>query len=146
MTAQKAAKHPYLAHKLIVGAIGVTLSIVLHEAFHVWMHWGEIVSVRFFQGLSIAEVIVMEHKDYDVDGEEVAAYLITILVIMLTVIAIYRIHDSTDARSVRQLLYPAERGNPGWKARELQKLAELVDLVPLKSSHVSGIPAAKLKK
>lgn len=122
-------QRPYLAHQIIIGVIGLIMSVVLHEAFHIWMHWGEIVNIRLFTGFSIAEIIVIEREGYDVLGEEIAAYLITILVIMSTVMIIYKISDATDTHTVRQLLFPGKEF-AGMKKSEFLRLAAKADIAP----------------
>jgi hypothetical protein len=119
----------YLPHNIIIGAIGLIMSIVLHEAFHIWMHWGEIVSIRLFTGFSIAEVVVIEREGHDVLGEEMAAYLITILVIMATIMIIYKLSDAHDTHTVKQLLFPGKEF-AGMKRTEFLRLAASADIAP----------------
>lgn len=127
---KKTRSDQYIWHKVVIGLIGLVLSVVLHELFHIGLHWGEIESIRFFQGSSIAEVIVLEHRDSDLLGEEVAAYLITVLVILLTVIIIYRVSDATDTRTVQQIISGDSKDMQGMKNAEFLKLANKTDLAP----------------
>lgn len=112
------------------------------------MHWGEIVSIRVFTGFSITEIVVIERTGYDIDGEEFAAYLITILVLILTTIVIYRIHDSADTRTVRQILFAKDNSRMGMKSAEFLKLARHAGIAPpdmreTKSTRMSSRQARK---
>lgn len=62
---------------------------------------------------------------YDLEGEEIAAYGITLLVILITTVIIFRIGDSDDKRSSAQILFPKDK-----KMQKLSasKLLELTDL------------------
>lgn len=132
---EKVAKQlsKYLGHKIVIIITGLILSVVLHELFHIWMHWGDITSISFFQGGSIAEMIVLEHRDNDIEGEELAAYLITLLVILLTIITVYKINDSTDTRTTQQIIFGSDKDAPKLKSSEFFKLADKADLLPAES-------------
>lgn len=123
----------YLWHKIVIMVIGLVLSVVLHEAFHIGVHWGEIESISFFQGESIAEIIVTKHSDSDIQNEEIAAYLITLLVIFFTVMIIYRINDATDTRTVRQILSEDSKDLQKMKSAEFAKLVGKTDLAGSKT-------------
>lgn len=140
-TTSKAKPQSYLWHKIVILIIGLVLSVVLHEAFHIAVHWGEIESISFFQGESIAEIIVTKHSDSDIQGEEIAAYLITLLVIFFTVMIIYRINDATDTRTVRQILSEDSKDLQKMKSAEFAKLVGKTDLAASK-----GRPGKKSKK
>lgn len=94
------------------------------------MHWGDITSISFFQGDSIAEMIVLEHRGNDIEGEELAAYLITLLVMILTIMTVYKISDSTDNRSAQQIIFGTDKDAPKIKSAEFLKLAGKADLLP----------------
>lgn len=120
----------YTWQKVAIIITGLILSVVLHELFHIFMHWGDITSISFFRGDSIAEMIVLEHRGNDIEGEELAAYLITLLVMILTVMTIYKINDSTDTRSAQQIIFGTDKDAPKIKSAEFLKLAGRVDLLP----------------
>lgn len=79
--------------KFLILLVGMLLSIILHELFHYIMHYGNIIRIDFFTNNNIVQVIAITPKDYNVLGEELVAYLITIIVMILTVILITRIKD-----------------------------------------------------
>ncbi len=120
----------YLWQKLAILIVGLILSVVLHELFHLVIHWGEITSVSFFRNGAITEMVVLEHKGDDLEGEELAAYFITLLVMMATVMAIYKVGDVTDTRTVRQILFPGRGDLKGMKTSDFFKLAGKADLLP----------------
>lgn len=109
--------------RVIIALLGAFLSVALHELFHVLMHWNDILSVGLFNRPSaIAEVIVLAPHGYDLEGEEIAAYSITLLTMLLTVAIICKIHDKQDQRTFSQIFLT--------KNSDLQHIApsELVDL------------------
>lgn len=81
------------------------MSVVLHELFHVIMHWGEIVSVRIFPDLYTI-VAIQSHSTpgYNVSNEELIAYGITIVVLLATLDLITVFRDATDHRTSREIL------------------------------------------
>ena len=92
--------------RIIVGWAGVTLSVVLHEAFHVIIHLSEIQSFSIFPDHNALVTIffVPSTNDFDLAFEEATAYLITIITLVLTVMLINDIREVRDKRSVRQIL------------------------------------------
>lgn len=116
--------HKYSGVKVLVGLVGLLLSVVLHELFHVFMHWGEVVHIGLFPGHGvIAEVAVSTPGDYDLIGEEIAAYMITLLVILATAMIICKIHDATDKRSASQILFARDSDMQRLSTSELLELA-----------------------
>ncbi len=106
----------YLATRVMVGLLGLILSVVLHELFHILVHWGDVKHVHFLSsGGAIVEVNVWAPPGYDLEGEEIAAYGITLLVILITTMIIFKIGDSEDKRSSAQILFP--------KDKEMQKIS-----------------------
>lgn len=89
--------------RVVIGLAGLFLGVMLHELFHIFMHWNDIVSVGLFaRPSSIAEVIVLAPHGYDLEGEEIAAYAITLLTVLLTAVIVCKIHDNQDQRSFSQ--------------------------------------------
>lgn len=127
-TVAKHRRDHYVWHKIVIAMIGVVLSVVLHELFHILIHWGQIESIRFFQGASIAEIIVTKHSDSNLVGEEFIAYAITLLVIFVTVMTIFKVHDTTDPRTVRQILSEDSQDLQKMKSSEFEKLVGKTDL------------------
>lgn len=95
-----------LSAQCAVGVTGLTLSIVLHELFHMFVHRGSITAVHAFpDSTTIAEVVsVSPSQGYDVVPEEFMAYTITMLVMLVTIVLIVRIHDAADQRLLSQSL------------------------------------------
>ena len=121
--------HRYAWQKVGIALTGILLSVVLHELFHILMHWGDITSISFFQGGSIAEIIVLEHKGNDIEGEELAAYLITLLVMIVTVMTIYKISDATDNRSAQQIIFGSGNDAPKLQSGEFLRLADKAEIL-----------------
>ena len=106
-----------------VSVVGFVCAVMLHELFHIVMHWGEVTHLSFFTSMyTIAEVGARIDPEYDVVGEEIAAYLITLLVLLTTAIIVSRLHDHRDPRSFSQTL--------SGKRNELSQLSpsELLEL------------------
>lgn len=109
----KAAKTPAkkpqanLKAEILIGIIGFILSISLHEGFHLLIHWDQIAGVRFFPNFyTVAELVVNIPASYDLASEEFIAYAISATVLLLTAATIAAVYDSSDSRSVRQILFP----------------------------------------
>lgn len=106
----------YLGIKIVVGLIGLVLSILAHELYHILMHWPYVTHIGLFPNHSaIVEILVWMPYGYDLEGEEIVAYLITLLIMLITVMIIGGIHDATDDRSSSQILFP--------KDKDMQKLS-----------------------
>ena len=89
------------------GLVGVIISIAAHELFHIAAHIGNIEKIEFFPNFStIVEISVSKPGLLSHDMEEVIAYTITVLILLLTIIDVYAINDSRDKRTVDQTLYP----------------------------------------
>ncbi|MFZ2544547.1 MAG: hypothetical protein WAW80_01070 [Candidatus Saccharimonadales bacterium] len=92
---------------IVVGLVGFSLSVLLHELFHALIHWNHIANIgSILNNGSIAEILITEPQAYDLEGEEMVAYLITFIVIIATVMLIYKIYDATDTRSSHDILFP----------------------------------------
>lgn len=123
----------YLWAKICVGIIGVILSIVLHELFHVLVHWDNIASYGLFsQHGAVVELFVWAPSNYDLQGEEMFAYAITLTALLVTIMLIFRIHDATDDRTAAQILFPNNKEMHQIPPAELLSMAELSaqDIVP----------------
>lgn len=119
--------------KIIIAVIGVILSIALHELFHVIVHWNDGPHIRLLSSQeTLAEIIVWIPNGYDLEGEEIAAYTITLLALIATAMIIYKIDDANDERSAAEILFPDDK--------EMQKLSpdqmlELVDRADFAEIH-----------
>ena len=121
----------------VVAVIGLVLSVVLHELFHVLMHIDQVPHIGLFpphQG-AIVEILVWLPQGYDLEGEEIGAYTITLLVLMATVMTIFRMRDSRDRRSAAQILFPGDKKMQKLSPAELLKLTQkaepgLTTLIP----------------
>lgn len=120
------AAEGYVVVRVLVGILGLTLSVVLHELFHIFMHWGRITHIKFFTNpWSIVEIEAATPPGYDVEGEEMVAYGITLLVIFITTVIIFRIKDSEDKRSTKQILFPGDKDMQKLDPSEMLELSEL---------------------
>lgn len=91
--------------RVLIVACGIILSIIMHELFHVIMHWGEITSIHLLPNSSaIVEIVFTPVHNYDLLIEELCAYGVTALTIMLTIALVHDINDSRDNRSVEQII------------------------------------------
>lgn len=125
----------YIVTRLLVGVIGLILSIALHELFHIAMHWGRIKHIDFFPNLwTVVRIDATIPPGYDLNGEEIAAYGITLLVIIITTLIIFTIRDSEDKRTSSQILFPNDR--------EMQKLGPS-KMLGLLGMDISGQPIQK---
>jgi hypothetical protein len=129
-TSDKPGKHDYLGIKVVIGLIGLTLSIILHELFHVLMHLDQIPHIGLFPGHSgaIVEILVQLPQGYDLEGEEIVAYTITLLVMLATVMIIFKIHDHTDERTSAEILFPYDKEMQKMSPEELLKLVDRADI------------------
>lgn len=106
------------------------MSVVLHELFHIAMHWGQITHISILPNSSaLVELTVPLPNGYDLAGEEMAAYLITIAVLMVTALIISRIHDTTDHRSSSQILFPKHSDMHQLQPHELLELAYRANVI-----------------
>lgn len=113
----------YLNIEIVVGLIGFLMSIILHEAYHLYMHWDHIQHISLFPNpTTIVQVDVLVPPEYDLKSEEAVAYGITLLVAIITVMIIFKIRDVHDKRSTSQILFP--------KNSEMRKMSpsEMLDL------------------
>lgn len=95
----------WLDARVVVGVIGVILSVVMHEVFHVFMHLGEIRGINLFPDkASIVEIVFMPTAEYDLAFEEALAYTITMITLILTAMLVSEIHDSRDERTVGEVM------------------------------------------
>lgn len=115
----------YSLIRALVVVSGFILALVLHEGFHILMHWGHITHIELFPSLgTIVKIDADIPPGYDLDAEEMVAYGITLIVIFLTIVLTYKIRDSEDKRTASQILFP--------RNKEMQnlgpsKLLELLD-------------------
>lgn len=122
----KNKRKSYLAHKIVIGIIGLVLSILAHELFHIAMHWPYVTYVGLFPNHNaIAEVLVWLPAGYDLEGEEIAAYLITLIIMIMTIIVIFRVGDETDQRSSSEILFPNDKRMQKLSPTEMLQLAGL---------------------
>ena len=118
---------------MAIGLLGFVLSLALHELFHILVHWNHIRRIDFFPNLlTVVQVDVMLPDGYDIDGEEIAAYGITLLVMILTVMAIYKVRDSDDQRSAGQILFPDDSKMQKLNPTDMLELSGLGQDDPIK--------------
>ncbi len=92
--------------RVIYALCGFIISIVAHEVFHILMHLDTITGVTFFpNNHAIVTISTSLPADYNLDLEEGIAYAITALILFITVIDVFAIHDSRDRRTSRQTIF-----------------------------------------
>lgn len=117
-----------IATQILVALIGFIMSLILHEAFHIAMHWNYIRHISLFPpGGIIAQVDVDLPPGYDLEGEEMVAYGITMVVIIITIIIMYKIRDTNDNRSAGEILFPKQKGMRKLSPAQMLKLSGLED-------------------
>ena len=125
--------------RVLVAMVGLTLSVVLHELFHVLMHWGEVTHINFFPNLwTVVEIETAISPGYDLDGEEIVAYGITLFVLLMTTVIVFRIKDSEDKRSVGQILFPKDKEMQKMDPSEMLGLYEWDEMRPTAPSTSHG--------
>lgn len=91
--------------RVVIAIAGILLSIVMHELFHVILHWGEITSVHILaNSQAIVEIAFIPTHDYNLLVEELCAYGIMALTLLLTCALIHDINDQRDTRSVAHII------------------------------------------
>jgi len=112
--------------QILVGILGIILSIVFHELFHVIVHWNHIQHVSLFPSFgTIVQIDVISPPGDDIPGEEFIAYGITLLVMLITVMIIYKIRDTNDNRSTGQILFPKDSKMQKMDPSEMLELSGL---------------------
>lgn len=95
----------FLFLKIFVASVGVLLSIILHELYHIAVHWGNIQSVTLFpQTGVIVEIVSTAPPGHDTSFEEFIAYSITFTILFVTILSVLKIHDKGDTRDFRSSL------------------------------------------
>lgn len=91
--------------RVVVALAGTVLSIVMHEILHIILHWGEITSIHLFSNpRSIVEIIFTPAHDYNLFIEEICAYAVSGLTLLLTAMLIHDLHDQQDTRTVGEIV------------------------------------------
>jgi ASC-1-like (ASCH) protein len=133
--------------QILVGVIGVILSVVLHELFHIFVHWGHIRHISLFPSLgTIVQIDVLPSSGSDIEGEELIAYGITLLVLLITVMIIFKIRDTNDKRSSGQILFPKDSNMQKIDPIEMLELSGLDQIKGEVHVHEIGINNTVLKQ
>ena len=112
--------------RVIVGACGVVLSVVMHELFHIIVHWGEVTDVNLFpDSHAIVEVLFVPSAEYDLVVEEALAYMITMATIVLTAMLIHDIDDLRDNRSVEQIIMAKDYSSHNTNLEQREAIEQL---------------------
>ena len=81
-------KNKVMAFAILI--IGLVLSVVLHELFHVLLHIGHIQHIDVFPNNgNIAQVVVDYQAGYNLALEEAFAYGITITLMLVTLVIFF---------------------------------------------------------
>lgn len=122
----KAAMQGSIALRVLVGAVGLFLSVALHELFHIVVHWQDIRHIDFFPTpWSMVQIDVAIPEGYDLIGEEMAAYGVTLFVLFVTAFIIFKMNDSEDKRSSGEILFPDDSKMQHLKPSQMLELSEL---------------------
>ena len=89
-----------------IAVVGIVLSVVLHELYHIALHWGDIVAIRVFPApFVVAEVEFIARAGHSMLVEEVIAYVMSTLVIIATIFTLLALpHKKGTAPTVASLL------------------------------------------
>lgn len=121
--------------RVIVALIGATLSIVMHELFHVITHWGEIENISIFPDHNaIVTIFFAPKSDFDLLIEELVAYMITMVTLMLTIMLVSDIHESRDRRSVQQIIFGKSTGSHDSRASNKRSRDQMRELLGIRAS------------
>ncbi len=116
--------------RILIGLIGFMCSVLFHEMFHVIMHWGDVTKVSVFTGSNaIAEVDAYIPRSYDIAGEEIAAYAITLITLLTTMAIISKVGNRQDNRTFSQTLSGKDNKLGQLTSKELMDLANRHDLL-----------------
>lgn len=119
----------YLTLKILVGLIGLFLSVALHEMLHIVLHWNDIPKIGLFQNQeSIVQILVWIPNEYDLSGEEIAAYAITVTVLIITIIFISGISDTEDTRTAGEILFPDDKEMQKMNPVDMLELADRANM------------------
>ena len=124
------ARRALFDFRILIAVMGVILSILLHEAFHVALHWGSIASIHIFPSpMAIMAVDSYRGLAMDIHTEEAIAYGITLSVMVITAVAIGYVSDKKDSRSFTEIVFPKNKTMQAMSKRELFELAARVNLL-----------------
>lgn len=97
----------------IIGVAGLVMSVFLHELLHVILHIGHVSSVRLFSNThTIAQVNVIIPHGYNMNLEELAAYSVSAITILITAMLVWNMHDKKDTKTIGQILAPNDTSDP----------------------------------
>ena len=146
MVARPKKSKGYIVRIILVCLLGSLLSLMLHELFHVIMHWGHITHVYFFPTpWTLMEVAADLPPGYDIDGEEMIAYMITFTVMIITVLVAFKIQDDNDKRDPGQILFPDDPEMQKLSPDELWKQSGMEYILP-ENPKKKTRPTSRLKR
>lgn len=112
----------YMRQTMILG-FGVVLGFVLHELFHVIVHWGSIESIAFMPTAhALVQITATADAGHSVLVEELIAYGITLFVFVLTFIVLARRQDAFDSRSLKATVLPKKSPLRNLSEKDLREL------------------------
>lgn len=118
-----------------IALAGMVMSVVMHELFHIIIHWGDIRGVHVFPDTeAIASVMIVPSGDYDLIFEEALAYLITMVTLLLTAKLVADLHDSRDTRSVREMIFGKSSGGRMSRSSDEDDMAHIAGLLGVDSA------------
>ena len=124
------ARRALFDFRILIAVMGVILSILLHEAFHVALHWGSVASVHIFPSpMAIMAVDSYNDTGMNIYTEEAIAYGITLSAMIGTAVLIGYISDKKDSRTFTETVFPHNKGMQNLSKPELFELAARVNLL-----------------
>lgn len=112
--------------RVVISICGLVLSVIMHEVFHIIMHWHEIASIALFPSPSaIVEITFTPTHTYDLIAEEALAYIITIITLVATAMLVHDINDQRDTRSVEQIIMTKEYSRLSTETDKIRALRQL---------------------
>ncbi|MEO8691382.1 MAG: hypothetical protein ABI397_01195 [Candidatus Saccharimonas sp.] len=82
------------------------MSVILHELFHIIMHFGNISSIHLLPNIQTGvEITLINSTGFDPMAEELIAYLISISTLIVTANVICRVHDRNSSKTIQQILF-----------------------------------------
>lgn len=116
--------------QILVALGGSILSVVLHELFHVAVHWGHITHIGLFPNShAIMEVVSITPHGYNVQLEEAIAYAITLATLIATAVLLAKMHDKRDTRPTSHIIAPKHSPLRALSPKEFFELAARIRLL-----------------
>ena len=108
--------------RVVYALCGILLSIIAHELVHIIIHFGSMQSIHLFPDwYTIAAIESSVNGAYDTLLEEGIAYTMSTLVLGITVIDVFAIHDSRCDKSAHETISLGDI-EPSFAAEQLERV------------------------